>query len=229
MKKFNEIIPRGLVVSCQAREGEPLFGGELMARMAKCAFLGGAVGIRANSPPDIRAIRQNVNLPIIGIYKIKTPGFDVYITPDFKAAEKIAQAGADVIALDATARNRSGGETLEYLIKRIRDKLELPVMADCSTLEEGIQAQKLGADAVATTLAGYTSYSKSTPGPDLELIKLLAQNLSVPVVGEGRYFDPKDVASALNCGAHCVVVGTAITRPQDITARFANAIKNDIS
>jgi len=224
MKKFEEIFARGLIVSCQAREGEPLFSSDIMARMALCAALGGAIGIRANSPRDILAIRQTVSLPLIGIYKIKTDGYEVYITPSFDAAREVAEAGADAIAVDATNRARPKGETLASLIHRIHNELDRPVMADCSTFEEGMKARELGADAVATTLAGYTPYSRHTEEPDYEICEKLADNLDVPIIGEGRFFSPEQASLALQLGAYAVVVGTAITRPQDITARFVKSM-----
>jgi len=224
MKKFEEIFPRGLIVSCQAREGEPLYSSDIMARMARCAELGGAIGLRANTPQDILAIKQTVSLPLIGIYKIPTRGYEVYITPTFDAARALVQAGADVIAADATDRARPNGETIASLFRKIHDELDRPVMADCSTFEEGMKARDLGADAVATTLAGYTPHSISQEGPDYALLERLAQTLDVPVIGEGRFFFPEQAARALEIGAYAVVVGTAITRPQDITARFVKSM-----
>jgi len=228
VKKFEEIFPRGLIVSCQAREGEPLFSSDIMARMAWCAAIGGAIGIRANTPEDIRAIRQVVSLPLVGIYKIKTEGYEVYITPSFEAAKAIAEAGADVIAVDATDRARPKGETLASLFRRIHDELDRPVMADCSTLEEGMKARELGADAVATTLAGYTPYSRHTEEPDYEILEKLVQNLDIPIIGEGRFFYPEQATRVLKLGAYAVVVGTAITRPQDITARFVDSMNKTL-
>ncbi len=225
MKKFTDIFQRGLIVSCQAREGEPLFGSNIMARMAKAAELGGAIGIRANSPPDIRAIKEAVPLPIIGIYKINTEGFDVYITPTFESARAVADAGADVIAIDGTGRARPNGETLESLIRRIHKEPGVPVMADCSTLAEGVNAVRAGADAVATTLAGYTSYTRETDSPDFELLAGLIKNAGVPVIAEGGYRYPAQAGRALKMGAYAVVVGSAVTRPHKITARFVKEMK----
>lgn len=226
MRKPTEIFPRGLIVSCQALEHEPLHGSHIMARMALAAQQGGAVGIRANSPDDIRAIRQSVKLPIIGIYKRVYEGSDVYITPTFEEAKAVAQAGADMIALDATARPRPRRETLGDLIRRIHEELDLPVMADCSTLEEALEAERLGADVVSSTLAGYTPYSRKTEGPDFDLLREMLARVAVPVFAEGRFHTPERVAQALAMGCYAVVVGGAITRPQEITARFVSAIRN---
>jgi N-acylglucosamine-6-phosphate 2-epimerase len=197
-----------------------------MARMALAAQQGGAVGIRANTPADIRAIRETVTLPIIGIYKREYEGSPVYITPTFAEAKAVVEAGADMVALDATARPRPAGETLDSLIRRIHEELDVPVMADCSTLEEAVSAAQLGADVVSATLAGYTPYSRKTEGPDFELIAQMLDAVAVPVFAEGRFHTPEQVAKALEMGCYAVVVGGAITRPQEITARFTAAIRH---
>jgi N-acylglucosamine-6-phosphate 2-epimerase len=223
-----EALRGGLIVSCQALPDEPLFGAQHMAVMARAAFLGGAVGIRANSPEDIAAIRKSVNLPIIGLFKEDIPPYEVRITPTFEHAEKIAQAGADVIAFDATRRTRPGNVTVEEMIGQIHQRTGKPVLADVSTLDEGLAAAHRGADLVATTLSGYTSYSPSQPGPDFTLLEQLAVQLNpagIPVIAEGRIASPQEAVEALRRGAYAVVVGSAITRPQWITAQFASAIK----
>jgi N-acylglucosamine-6-phosphate 2-epimerase len=225
MRKPTEIFRRGLIVSCQALEHEPLHGSHIMARMALAAEQGGAVGIRANTPEDIRAIRAAVSLPIIGIYKRDYAGSEVFITPTFAEARAVAEAGADMIALDGTPRPRPGGETLAGLIHRIHEQLDLPVMADCSTVEEAVAAAELGADVVGSTLAGYTPYSLPTEGPDFEMLREVLARVIVPVFAEGRFHTPDQVAQALAMGCHAVVVGGAITRPQEITARFTAAIR----
>lgn len=218
-----ERLAGGLIVSCQAPDGDPLDGPDMMARMAKAAELGGAVGIRADGPGDIAAIRAGVALPIIGIYKIKDENTPVYITPTFASAQAVAKAGADIIAIDGTQRPRAGATSLQGLIEQIHAELHLPVMADVSTLDEGIQAARAGADIVATTLSGYTPYSRPPQHyePDFELIRELAGSVSVPVIAEGRFTRPEHVEMAFDAGAYAVVVGTAITRPQWIVEQFA--------
>lgn len=216
-------IRGGLIVSCQALDDEPLHGSDIMARMALAAQQGGAVGIRANSPPDIAAIRATVDLPVIGIYKDGKEG--VYITPTLRHARAVAEAGADIIALDATMRPRPDGMTAETLIQAIKRELGLPVMADVATLEEGLAAQAAGADFVAPTLSGYTDYSPQSKEADFALIRELAARLDVPVIAEGRIRTPQEAREALDLGALAVVVGSAITRPQLITAEFVRAIK----
>jgi putative N-acetylmannosamine-6-phosphate epimerase len=219
------LLPSGLIVSCQAYEGEPLFGAPIMAAMARAAEEGGAVAIRANSPPDIAAIRAATRLPIIGLYKIHSDESEVYITPDRASAEAVARAGCDVIAIDATPRPRQNGATLADLIPFIRDVLGKLVMADCSCLDDALLAESLGADFIGTTMAGYTAHGRlPTDGPDLDFVAELAQRVRKPVIAEGRFTLPEQVAQALALGAHAVCVGGAITRPQDITRRFVRSL-----
>jgi len=219
-------LRHGLIVSCQAAPDEPLYGAVHMAAMARAAVMGGAVAIRANSPAVIAAIRAAVTLPIIGLYKVDLPGFEVRITPTLGHAEEIAAAGADLIALDATLRPHPNGLTAADLIARVRQVTGRPVLADISTLEEGLAAAQAGAEVIATTLSGYTAYSPNQAEPDFELIRRLAPALSVPLIAEGRITTPEQAAQALALGAHAVVVGSAITRPQEITERFVAGLTN---
>ncbi|MGW6485740.1 N-acetylmannosamine-6-phosphate 2-epimerase [Streptomyces sp. NPDC055056] len=215
-------MAHGLVVSCQALPGEPLHGADIMARMARAALQGGAVGVRVNGPEDIAAVRAAVSVPVIGLWKAGDTG--VYITPTLDHARRVAAAGADVVALDATARPRPDGLSLtETIIALHADGVR--VMADVSSYEEGIAARAAGADAVATTLSGYTDTGPVPTGPDFELLAALTARLDVPVIAEGRIATPDEAARALALGAHAVVVGGAITRPADITQRFAAALR----
>jgi len=220
-----ERIRGGVIVSCQARPGNPFHGPEHMARMAQAAAIGGAVGIRANGLEDIRAIKVAVDLPVIGIWKIETEGFEIYITPTLESVLAVAEAGAEIVALDATPRPRPDGRTLAETIREAKARTKALLMADCSTFEEGLAAREAGADIVSTTLSGYTPYSPRLDGPDLEMIARLAKVLDIPVIGEGRFWEPEEVRRALDLGAHAVVIGTAITRPDAITARFVQACK----
>ena len=224
MKIIQDILPKGLVVSCQAAEGEPLNSPSILAAMAKSAMNGGAIGIRASGPENISAIKKDVPLPIIGIYKQYIPDCAVYITPSFEAASYISKAGSDIIALDATENSRPGGVTAPELIARIRKELDKPVMADISTYEEGMKAAEWGVDIVATTLAGYTEYTKHITETDFNLLEKLTNSLDIPVIAEGRYSTPEFAAEAIKLGAYAVVVGSAITRPHWITAQFVKAI-----
>ncbi len=216
----------GLVVSCQAEVHEALHGAQCMAAMARAACQGGAAGIRANSPADISAIRAAVERPLIGLYKEDLPGFAVRITPTLQHALEVARAGADLIAIDATNRPHPDGLALAERIQAIHQETGRLAIADISILEEGLAAQAAGADLIATTLSGYTESSPRLTEPDFELIRQLAQRVSVPVLAEGRISTPEQAAEALRCGAFAVVVGSAITRPQWITARFVEGIKD---
>jgi N-acylglucosamine-6-phosphate 2-epimerase len=223
---FVQQIRGRLIVSCQALPHEPLFGAEIMARMAVAAQAGGAVAIRANTPVDIAAIRAAVDLPIIGLNKVDLPGFDVYITPTVGDAQQVAAAGADLIAVDATQRPRPDFADLAAFFAAVHAATGRPILADVSTVEEGLAAEAAGADLVSTTMSGYTPYSPQLPGPDLAIVRALAQQLKIPLLAEGRYHTPELALGALAAGATAVVVGSAITMPQDITRRFVRALEN---
>ena len=218
-------IKGGLVVSCQAQPDEPLFGSDTMVKMAHAAMQGGGVGIRANTPPDVAAIRQALpGVPLIGLYKYDLPGYEVRITPTLATALELAEAGCDIIALDATLRPRPEGVDLAGFIGLVREKTGLPVLADISTLEEGLAAEAAGAELLSTTLSGYTAYSPQQEAPDLALVEELAGRVKIPVLAEGRIATPAQAHAALAAGAYAVVVGGAITRPQWITSQFVKAL-----
>lgn len=217
-------VRKGLIVSCQALEDEPLFGADTMAKMAKSAEVGGAAAIRANSTQDIAAIKKATKLPIIGIIKRVYNVSDVYITPTLQEVRELMEVGVDLIALDATRRSRPNGATLESLVAYMKERGQ-KVMADISTLEEGLYAASLGVDCVSTTLSGYTPYSPQEPEPDYTLVKEAAGQLKIPVFAEGKIHMPSQAVQMLMLGAHAVVVGSAITRPQLITERYAVEIR----
>ncbi|MDU5110801.1 MAG: N-acetylmannosamine-6-phosphate 2-epimerase [Clostridium sp.] len=218
-----------IIVSCQAFEEEPFHGSEYMVKMAESAKLGGAKFLRACWPNDISAIKKVVNLPIIGINKIICENLDikrdVIITPTFEAAKEIYYAGADIIAVDCTRRARS--VKVEKLLYDIKSKLDVKIMADISTLEEGLDAIKYGADIVSTTLSGYTYHSSQSKEPDYDLIYKLRQATDTPINAEGRYWEIAQVKKAFENGAWCVTIGGAITRPHLITERFIKAVKGE--
>ncbi|MBO1332303.1 N-acetylmannosamine-6-phosphate 2-epimerase [Streptomyces sp. VRA16 Mangrove soil] len=223
----------GLVVSCQALHGEALHGADIMARMARAAVDGGAVGVRVNTPVDVAAVRAAVGVPVIGLWKDGERG--VYITPTLDHARRIAASGADIVALDATDRPRPDGRSLADTIRALRAE-GIVVLADVATVEQGIAAARAGAAAVATTLSGYTddvpgdgACGAPGPGPDFALLAALVARLDVPVVAEGRISTPEQAAHALALGAHTVVVGGAITRPASITERFVAALPSSPS
>lgn len=221
-----EKIKGGLVVSCQALPHEPLHSSFIMGRMAYAAALGGAVGIRANSVSDITEMKKLVDLPIIGIIKQDYENCNVYITPTAKEVESLIEIGVDIIATDATFRTRPNGVSLEEFFLPLREKYPNQLfMADCATFEECENAKRLGFDIVSTTLRGYTEDTKGFAIPDYDLIKRLVRELDMPVIAEGGIWSPEQLKQAIDCGVWCAVVGTAITRPMDITKRFVAAIK----
>lgn len=221
---MSDLIPRGaLIVSCQARADNPLHGASFMGAMALAAAQGGAGALRVNGPDDVRAAVP-AGLPIIGINKIFSADFPVYITPSLAAAAELAEAGADIVALDCTDRPRDGDPSSE-IIRRLRDELGIMAFADIATLEEGLAAEQMGAAYVASTLSGYTDGSRrASDAPDLDLIEALARRCSVPVIAEGRFNTPALARAAIDAGAHAVVVGTMITNPREITRAFAAAV-----
>jgi N-acylglucosamine-6-phosphate 2-epimerase len=214
----------GLIVSCQAPDNSPLAKPEIIAAFAETAEQNGAVGVRIDTPENIRAVKKRVKIPVLGIYKIVFPTSEVYITPTFAAAKKIEESGADMIALDSTLRARPHNEKLADIVFQIQTNLNKPVMADIARYEEGIHAaEALGVDVLSTTLSGYTEETKHIATPDFELVETLAQRLSLPIICEGRLRSPEDVRRAFDCGAYAVVVGGAITGIDQLASRFAAA------
>lgn len=223
--KILEQIKGGLIVSCQALPHEPLYDSYIMSKMAYAAMLGGAVGIRANTVVDILAIRERVNLPIIGIIKQEYDDSDVYITPTIDEVDALVEIGCDIIATDATKRIRPNGKNFEEFFSEVRAKYPNQLfMADTSCFEEGQLAERLGFDLIGTTMAGYTSYTKGRSLPDLELIEKYSKELNVPIIAEGGIWSPEDLKNVYKAGAFSAVCGTAITRPMDITKRFVKAL-----
>lgn len=212
-----------LIVSCQALEGSPLRDPRMIAALAQCAERGGAGAVRVDGPDDVAAVRRSVTIPIVGIYKIRGPS-PVYITPTFEAGRAVAQAGAEIVAVQATQDRASTPDRLEEVIARLHGECRVLVMADVSTLQEGVDAADAGADLVATTMSGYTAHSLKMEGPDLDLVSALARRISIPIVAEGRIRTPEEAAGAIRAGAWAVVVGRAITMPEAITEGFARAI-----
>lgn len=213
-----------LVVSCQALEHEPLYSSFIMGRMAKAAADGGASGIRANTVVDIREIKKEVDLPIIGIIKKNYGECPVFITPTMAEVDELVEEGVDIIAVDATKRERPDGVSTEEFIKNIKEKYPNQlIMADISCAEEALMAQDAGVDIVGSTLVGYTEHTKSLV--PLEELERILKVIDIPVIAEGNIDTPAKVKRALDMGAYSVVVGSIITRPQLITKRFVDAIE----
>lgn len=211
-----------LIVSCQARAGNPLHGPVHISALALAAEQGGAAALRIQGEDDIRAVKERCQLPVIGIRKV----FDarpVYITPTFADAAIIVEAGADIVALDATDRPRRGPDSAAELIRRIRGELGVPVMADVDSLASGRAAAVAGADLIATTLSGYTADAPAPTHPDFALLEQLWAAVDVPIIAEGRFWEPGQVEDAFLLGASAVVIGTAVTNPMRITERFVRS------
>lgn len=225
---FSSIIKalhHGLIVSCQAPVNSPLHQPIVIAAIAQAAVNQGAVGVRIDTPAHISAVRQQVKVPIIGLWKQQLAGYDVYITPQFHHAAAIAEAGADIIAIDATLRNRPEEETVASLITQIHQKLGKPVMADVDTVDAAIAAVEAGADLVATTLYGYTARTNHLTPPGFKLLTQLVKTLDIPVICEGGISSPQMARHALDLGANAVVVGTAITGIDQQVKAYQSALR----
>ena len=217
-----------VIVSSQAAFGEPLYQEECMLSMMKSVVAGGAAGLRVAGARDVANAKKHFSIPIIGLTKPKVLPENwkevVYITPSLEDVRLLINAGADIIAFDGTTRTRPGCN-LQDIIKEIHNSQKL-AMADISTYEEGIYAEECGADIISTTLAGYTTESgEPTEGPDFILLDKLVSDTTKPVFLEGRIWEPSEVKKAFELGAHSVVIGSAITRPQLITKRFCSMEK----
>ncbi|WP_341740726.1 N-acetylmannosamine-6-phosphate 2-epimerase [Trueperella pyogenes] len=223
MHPLIESLRGQLIVSAQAYPGEPMRHPETMAQVALAAERGGAAAIRCQGLADISAIKGQVEVPVIGLWKEGHDG--VYITPTLRHARACIMAGADIVALDATRRPRPDGLTYAQTVAELKKDGAL-VMADCGSFDDAVMAAEAGSDILSTTLAGYTGERPKTDGPDLELLKeIVAAFPGKPVICEGRVHNPEQAKAVMDAGAFAVVVGTAITHPTTITTWFADAVK----
>ncbi len=217
----------GLIVSCQVQHDDPIYDDNIVIKMAQAAQWAGAVGIRANSPEQVRAIKAAVNLPMIGLYKIWHDDSDVFITPTLEAAREIWEAGAEIIALDCTVQTTHQGTVARDLLPIV--KRELPdamIFADVASYDEAVWAVQHGADIVGPTLYGYTKETEDIETPDLREFARMCRDLKdeAYVVMEGHLYTPEDAMKCIFLGAHAVVVGSAITRPHLTAKRFVDLL-----
>jgi N-acylglucosamine-6-phosphate 2-epimerase len=215
----------GVIVSCQALPSEPLYSSFIMGRMARAAKEGGAAGIRANTPQDIEEIKRIVNLPVIGLYKVDYDDSEIYITPTMKEIDALTGVFPDIIAMDATDRKRPQGLTIEKFFPLVKEKYpDMLFMADCSCFEDAERAQKLGFDIAGTTMRGYTKETQGIPIPDYDMLHKMTTELSIPVIAEGGIWEPEQLKHIFEENILAAVIGTAITRPREITRRFVSSI-----
>ncbi len=226
-RQLLESFKNGLIVSCQVQKDDPIYSEELVVKMAIAAQWAGAVGIRANTPDQIRLIKAKVNLPVIGLYKIWHDDTDVFITPTIEAAKLVWDAGAEIIALDCTNQTThqktKAWELLPILKKEIPEAI---IFADVANYEEAKHAAELGADIVGPTLYGYTAETKDIELPDMREFARMCRDLGNEcyMMMEGHVYTPEDAMKCLFLGAHSVVVGSAITRPHLTAKRFVDLL-----
>jgi len=232
MNKIINKLANRIIVSCQASSGEPLYENNCMPAIAQSVIAGGASGLRLAGVNDINKIRKLTSVPIVGITKPDPLPHNwkdiVYITPTYDDAKNLAEAGADIIALDGTSRKRPK-ENLAEILEKIHTELNAISMADVSTVEEGIMCRLFGADIISTTLSGYTTHTldKENGEPDFDLLKTLVKVVDCPIILEGRVWTPDQVKKAFSLGAYAVVIGSAVTRPHLITKRFVQALEGN--
>jgi len=231
MKK-EEVLSKlrhGVIVSCQGDpKVNPMGTPENLLLMARCAKLGGCVGFRANMPQNVGPIKKEFpDMPMVGIWKIVSPGSDVYITPNMEAVDTLVGLGCEIIAADATDRLNANGEKAYTMMTKIKEKYpDVLAMADIADINDARLAAKAGADICSTTLSGYTAYTQDKQGKcDFDLVRQIRQeNLGMFIITEGKIWTREDAVKAYECGADCIVIGTAITAPIAITKRFVTAV-----
>lgn len=222
-----ENIKGKLIVSCQALAHEPLHSSFIMGRMARAAKEGGAAGIRANTKEDIKEIQAQVDLPIIGIVKRDYEDSEIYITPTIKEVDELMEVEPEIIAMDASPAMRPGNKSLDDFFREVKEKYPNQLlMADCSTVEEAIYADKLGFDFIGTTMVGYTRQSQGDKieANDFEILRKIVEKVEHKVIAEGNINTPEKARRVIELGAYSVVVGSIITRPQVITKNFVDAM-----
>ncbi len=225
-RKLLDGLKDGLIVSCQVQHDDPIYTDDMVVKMAEAARWAGAKGIRANSPEQIRAIKEAVpELPVIGLWKVWHDDTDVFITPTMEEVKAIWDAGAEIIALDCTKQTTHEGTVAWDLLEQAKKEIpEAIFFADVSNYEEAQHAVEKGADIVAPTLYGYTAETKDISEPDLREFARMCRDFGddVYMMMEGHIYSPEDAVKCLFLGAHSVVVGSAITRPHLTAKRFTD-------
>jgi N-acylglucosamine-6-phosphate 2-epimerase len=210
-----------IVVSSQAIAGSPLVDPEALTRIGLDAIAGGASALRLAGADTVAFASTRVDVPIIGLIKTNRVGYEPRITATSEEIQQLMEAGAQIIAIDATHRKRP--EPLERLFQ-IAVSNSLEVFADIATLEEAQRSMDLGATYIATTMSGYTDARAITEGPDFELLEGVIA-LGAKAVLEGRVSTSAHIQQALDLGAHSVVIGRAITSPQSILRGILEGVK----
>lgn len=226
-KAMLESFKDGLIVSCQVQHDDPIYTDDMVVKMAEAAKWAGAVAIRANSPEQIKAIKEKVDLPMIGLWKVWHEDTDVFITPTMKEVKAIWEAGAEIIALDCTAQITHEKTQAWDLIKEVKKEIpEAIIFADVSNYEEARRAIDNGADIVAPTLYGYTKETSHIEGADYRMFAQMCRDFKdeAYVMMEGHLYSPEDAMKCIYLGAHAVVVGSAITRPHLTAKRFVDLL-----
>lgn len=218
-------LKSSLIVSCQAPVNSPLHNPDIIAIIAQACINNGAKGLRIDTPSHIQAVKQLLpDIPVIGLWKQTGLNSSVYITPRFADAIAVSEAGADIIAIDATQRNRPNNETMPEIIAQIKQKLGKLVMADIDTVENAIASSNAGADFIGTTLYGYTEETSNLTPPNFDFLEELVTKIDKPIICEGGIKTPEEAKKAIDLGAFCVVVGTAITGIDLQTQAFSQAL-----
>lgn len=229
MKDIFTRLKNGLIVSCQAEGDSPFNSPEGVTSFAKSAIQGGAVAVRSEGLEKTKMIKQNIDVPVIGLIKSEFDNGFVRITGSEKDFNDLFSINCDIIAVDGTFRKREGLTGPEF-IEKMKDKYDSIIMADISNLDEGIACSDAGADCISTTLSGYTPETEHIKmiGPDYRLAADLVNKLDKPVFAEGRVNSPQEAAKMIDLGVWSVVVGSSITRPHLITSWFTDAINKKI-
>ena len=227
MNIIMEKLRKGIIVSCQAYEGNPFFSPQDILKFALCAKIGGAVGLRLSWPENIKVVKSKIDLPIIGINKkVSDGGYDsrnnIIITPTYDAAVEIIEAGCDIVALDGRLIAGRTYQQLKYMVDNLKEKYpHILLMADIGTIEDGLICERVGFDILSSTLSGYTHTSLNKyDGPDYEIIRELKIKTNCYINAEGRIWELSHLDKVMQMGADTVTIGSSITYPHLIAERF---------